>query len=356
MPRWCEPRSCFLRLPGWPTSKSPNSWTCRFGSSRSGASVSIINDWTVWRTNPGAADRALFPPQSIVEIKALACELPRTLGLPFSRLSNADIAREAVVRGIVVSISITTVWRWLDGDAIKPWTHHSWLLPRDPLFAEKAARVLDLYYRLFDSVPLGPDDYVISADEKTSIQARHRKAIGTGLMPHHPRRVEFEYERMGALAYVAAWDVHRAKLFGICERTTGIEVHHKLVDLVMQQEPYRSAHRVFWITDNGSSHRGECSVERLSQWYPNAIQIHTPIHASWLNQIEIFFSILQRKVLTPNDFPDLQTLETAILEFQAFYEKIAKPFKWKYTKDDLKKTLERIAERAATADPLRLVA
>ena len=356
MPRWYEPRSCSLRLPDWITTESPISWTCLARSSQSGASVSIINDWTVWRTNPGAADRALFPPQSSVEIKALACELPRTLGLPFSRLSNADIAREAVVRGIVVSISITTVWRWLDGDAIKPWTHHSWLLPRDPLFAEKAARVLDLYYRLFDSVPLGPDDYVISADEKTSIQARHRKAIGTGLMPHHPRRVEFEYERMGALAYVAAWDVHRAKLFGICERTTGIEVHHKLVDLVMQQEPYRSAHRVFWITDNGSSHRGECSVERLSQWYPNAIQIHTPIHASWLNQIEIFFSILQRKVLTPNDFPDLQTLETAILEFQAFYEKIAKPFKWKYTKDDLKKTLERIAERAATADPLRLVA
>ena len=137
--RWCEPRSCFLRLPGWPTSKSPNSWTCRSGSSRSGASVSITNDWRVWRTNPGAADRALFPPQSIVEIKALACELPRTLGLPFSRLSSTDIVREAVVRGIVVSISITTVWRWLDGDAIKPWTHHSWLLPRDPLFAEKAA-------------------------------------------------------------------------------------------------------------------------------------------------------------------------------------------------------------------------
>ncbi|MCX5872550.1 MAG: transposase [Deltaproteobacteria bacterium] len=260
------------------------------------------------------------------------------------------------MRGIVVSISITTVWRWLHSDAIKPWMHHSWLSPRDPLFGEKAARVLDLYYGFFNGVSLRPDDYVISADEKTSIQARHRKAIGTGPIPHHPRRVEFEYERKGALAYVAAWDVHRAKLFGICERTTGIETHHKLVDLVMQQEPYRSAHRVFWITDNGSSHRGESSVERLSKWYPNAIQIHTPIHASWLNQIEIFFSILQRKVLTPNDFPDLQTLERTILMFQAFYEKIAKPFKWKYTKDDLKKTLMRIAEQAVTADPLRIAA
>jgi len=156
MPRWCEPRSCFLRLLGWPTSKSPNSWTYRCGSSRNGASVSIMNDWTVWRTNRGAADRAHFPPQSIVEIKALACELPSTLGLPFSRLSNTDITREAVVRGIVVSISITTVWRWLHSDAIKPWMHHSWLSPRDPLFGEKAARVLDLYYGFFSGVSLGP--------------------------------------------------------------------------------------------------------------------------------------------------------------------------------------------------------
>lgn len=261
-----------------------------------------------------------------------------------------------MVQGIVLSISVATVWRWLHRDAIKPWRHHSWLFPRDPLFGEKAARVLDLYCRFFDGVPLGPDDYVISSDEKTSIQARHRKAIGTSPLPHCPRRVEFEYARKGALAYVAAWDVHRAKLFGICENMTGIEAYHRLVDLVMQQEPYRSARRVFWITDNGSSHRGESSVERLPQWYPNAIQIHTPIHASWLNQIEIFFSILQRKVLTPNDFPDLQTLEKAILDFQSFYDRIAKPFKWKYTKDDLKKTLARIAELAVVSAPLQMAA
>ncbi len=307
-------------------------------------------------TNRGAGDRALFPPESIVEIKALACELPIRLGLPFSRLSHADIACEAVLRGIVVSISVKTVWRYLHSDAIKPWMHRSWLFPRDPLFVEKAARVLDLYFRLFDAIPLAPDDYVISADEKTSIQARHRKAIGTGPMPAQPRRVEFEYDRKGALAYVCAWDVHRAKLFGICENTTGIVSFHKLVDLVMQQEPYRSAGRVFWITDNGSSHRGETSVQRLCEWYPNAIQIHTPIHASRLNQVEIFFSVLQRKVLTPNDFPDLETLETTILRFQALYNQIAKPFKWKYTKNDLKKTLSKIHAQEALTDCRRLAA
>jgi hypothetical protein len=286
----------------------------------------------------------------MVEIKALVCELPVRLGLPFSRLGSADIAREAVARGIVVAISVTTVWRCLNSDAIRPWKHRSWLFPRDPFFAEKATRVLDLYFRVFEGIPLGPDDYVISSDEKTSIQARHRKLIGVGPLPHEPRRVEFEYERKGALAYLAAWDVHRAKLFGICQKTTGIESYHKLVDLVMEQEPYRSARRVFWITDNGSSHQGQSSVRRLSEWYPNAIQIHTPVHASWLNQIELLFSVLQRKVLTPNDFPDLETLETAILQFQALYSQIGKPFKWKYTKDDLKRTLSRIHAREALID------
>jgi len=307
-------------------------------------------------TNRGADDRALFPPKSIVEIKALACELPVKLGLPFSRLSHAAIACEAVLRGIVVSISVKTVWRYLVSDAIKPWMHQSWLFPRDPLFAGKAARVLDLYFRFFEGSPLGPDDYVISSDEKTSIQARHRKLIGMGPLPHQPRRVEFEYERKGALAYLSAWDVHRAKLFGICQNTTGIDPFHTLVDLVMQQEPYRSARRVFWITDNGSSHRGESSVKRLSQWYPNAVQIHTPVHASWLNQVEIFFSILQRRVLTPNDFPDLESLETTILQFQGIYNQIAKPFKWKYTKDDLKKTLEKIQAQTDIINQVRLAA
>lgn len=307
-------------------------------------------------TNLGADDRALFPPETIVEIKALACELPCKLGLPFSRLGHADIARVAVARCLVVSISVRTIWRYLDSDAIKPWNHRSWLFPRDPAFAEKGARVLDLYFRLFQGEKLGPRDYVISADEKTSIQARQRIAIGTPPMPHETRRVEFEYERHGALAYLAAWDVHRAKLFGICVKTTGIEPYHQLVDLVMQQEPYTSARRVFWITDNGSSHRGETSVQRLLKWYPNAIQIHTPIHASWLNQVEIIFSVLQRKVLTPNEFPSIESLEAAILEFQALYNQVAKPFKWKYTKEDLKKTLEKIQARSENANQLRMAA
>jgi len=112
----------------------------------------------------------------------------------------------------------------------------------------------------------------------------------------------------------------------------------------MKQEPSRSANRVFWITDNGASHRGQTSVKRLTQWHPNAIQVHTPVNASWLNQIEIYFSIVQRKVLTPNDFTNLSSVEHRLLDFQVYYEQIAKPFNWKFTKKDLLKMLGEIEE------------
>ncbi len=297
----------------------------------------------------GAGDPAFFPPQVVVEIKALACELPKERGLPFSRLSHADIAAEAVSRGIVGSISDMTVWRWLSADAIRPWCHRSWIFPRDPNFAAKAAPVLDLYHGVWDGEPLGPDDYVISSDEKTSIQARKRVAPGTPPAAGRRRRVEAEYERMGALAYLAAWDVHRAKIFGLCVPTTGIDYYHKLVDLVMSQEPYRSARRVFWVTDNGSSHRGASSVRRLEQWHPNAIQVHTPVHASWLNQIEIYFSVVQRKVLTPNELTSLADVENQLMAFQSYYENVATPFEWKFTKADLHRLLEKLEQEPASS-------
>ena len=123
-----------------------------------------------------------------IEIKALACELPSESGLPFSRFSHRDIARQAMARGIVALISGTTVWRWLDADAIKPWHYRSWIFPRDKQFAQKAGRVLDLYQGLWEGQPLGPDDYVISADEKTSIQARGRIAAGTATAAGQMRR------------------------------------------------------------------------------------------------------------------------------------------------------------------------
>lgn len=124
------------------------------------------------RARPGRP-RA-FPPELIVEIKALACELPVTLGLPLSRLSVADVARHAERSGLVARISDSTVWRWLHEDAIRPWQHRCWIFPRDPHFQAKAARILDLYARCWQGQALREDEFVISTDEKTSIQARAR--------------------------------------------------------------------------------------------------------------------------------------------------------------------------------------
>ncbi len=144
-------------------------------------------------------------------------------------------------------------------------------------------------------------------------------------------------------AYLTAWDVRRAKLFGRCEPGTGIAPFDRLVAQVMAQDPYRSARRVFWVVDNGSGHRGPKAVERLQRQWPNLIPVFTPVHASWLNQVEIYFSIVQRKVLTPGDFADLAALEAALLGFQARYETVARPFEWTFTRQDLIALLTRLA-------------
>ena len=277
-------------------------------------------------------------------IKALACELPVASGAPLARWPAPDLARAAVEQGIVASISDTTVWRWLSADAIRPWQHRSWIFPRDPDFAAKAGRVLDLYQRRFEGEALGRGDFVVCADEKTSIQARLRSHPTVPPAPARRMRVEHEYERGGALAYLAAWDVHRAKLFGRCETSGGIAPFGRLVEQVMTAEPYASAERVFWVVDNGSSHRGRTSMDRLQGAWSNLLLVHLPVHASWLNQIEIYFSVVQRKVLTPNDFADLAEVETRLLDFQDHYEQIAQPFEWKFTSADLHALLAKLQQ------------
>ena len=286
-----------------------------------------------------AADRA--------EAVALACALPAESGVPLSKWSGPDLARELAARcGLAVSAS--TIGRRLAGDALKPWQHRSWISVRDPDFAAKAARVLDLYAGIWDGQPPGENDYVICADEKTSIQARCR--CHPTLPPGKARamRVEHEYDRGGALAYLAAWDVRRGQVTGRCEDTTGIAPFARLVAQVMTTEPYASADRVFWIVDNGSSHRGEASVQRMAQAWPTAQLIHLPAHASWLDQAEIYFSVVQRKVLTPNDFTSLDQIRERLAAFETRYNAIARPFDWKFTRAGLSDLLRRIDAHAKT--------
>ena len=284
-------------------------------------------------------------------MKALAGELPARREQPLSRSSTADLVRSIDAQAGAPALSASTIWRILDTDALKPWQHRSWITPRDPQFAAKAGRVLDLYAGRWAGRPLDPADCVVSADEQTSIQARVRCAATTPPLPGQPMRVEHEYDRGGALAYLAAWDVRRGGAIGRCDTTTGIGPFGQLVDQVMAQEPYRSAPRVFWVVDNGSSHRGAAAVDRLQRRHPNLIRVHLPTHASWRNQIEIFCSIVQRKVLTPNDFPDLAAVARRLLAFEALYNDTAVPFHWRFTRQHLEARLAALADLSPPPAP-----
>src|SRR5438045_6926244 len=179
----------------WTTARSPRAWTRGARWSASGASASSRSDWRASKREPARVALGSFPPELTVEIKALACELPANLGLPLSRLSVADVARHAERSGLVARISDSTVWRWLHEDAIRPWQHRCWIFPRDPDFAAKAGRLLDLYEGVWQDQPLREDEFVLSADEKTSIQARARIHASEPPRPHHAMKVDHEYER-----------------------------------------------------------------------------------------------------------------------------------------------------------------
>jgi DDE superfamily endonuclease len=261
-----------------------------------------------------------------------------------SRLSLADVTTRAR-NALGTPISRSTVWRILATDAIKPWRYKYWIFPRDPHFAEKAGPILDLYAGLWQGQPLGPKDHILSADEKTSIQARRRCHPSLPPAPRRPAYIENEYERGGALQYLAVWDVRRGYVMGRCEPTTGIAPFGRLVKQVLAEEPYRSGERLFWIVDNGSSHRGEAAKKRLRQIDSRIIVVHTPVHASWLNQVEIYFSIIQRKVLTPNDFADLEAIRLRLALYEELSNQHPTPFQWKFDRTKLAALLAKIEAR-----------
>jgi transposase len=176
------------------------------------------------------------------EVKAIACSSPsEDKDLALARWSVPEIAHQAVAEGTVEAISRWTVARWLARDLVKPWRTRSWISPRAPDFAERGGTVLDLYQRLWAGRDLGDNEYVISADEKPGIQVLRRGAPVKSLMPGGPRRVEFDYIRGGILAYLAAMDVGSGQVMGITDPTTGITPFTRLIDLVMGEEPYKSA-------------------------------------------------------------------------------------------------------------------
>jgi transposase len=282
-------------------------------------------------------------------VVALACQLPAATGVPLSRWTGPELLTEVIQATPQEKLSASSVLRILAEHPVKPWQYQSWISPRDPDFDAKAAVILDLYQGLYQGTRLQPGDRILSVDAKPSIQARGRCRPTAPAARGRPVRVEHEYVRHGALALLAALDVRTGKVFAATPGTTGIAPFMDLIGQVMSRPEYKEAPRVFVIVDNGSDHRGETAASRLRDAHPNAIMIHTPVHASWLNQIEIVFSVIQKKVLTPNDFPGLGTLSYALLAFVNRYNRTARPFNWKFTADDLTALLHRISQREQAA-------
>src|SRR6202040_4217547 len=227
--------------------------------------------------------------------------------------------------------------------------------PRDPDFEAKAKVVVDLYQGCYQGEPLGPGDRILSFDAKPQINARRRLHPPLPAAPGRPVRYEHEYRRQGSLALLAGLDVHTGKVFASTPLTTGIKPFMDLAGQVMNRPEYKEAPRVFVIVDNGSDHRGQAAARRLRDAYPNAIMIHTPVHASWLNQVEIVFSIVQKKVISPSNFTSTNQLAATLLAFIDRYNQTARPFNWKFTAADLARLLDKISAREhAAQNPAKL--
>lgn len=312
----------------------------RFLECRTAGAVAALRDL------PRSGRPPTYSATARVQVIAIVCETLHHHELPLSRFAMRDLLPIIRREGDLPQLSTSTLQRILDENALKPWRYRYWLYPRDPKFLLKACLVLNLYARVWDDSPLGPDDYVISADEKT-IQVLQRCHAGQAAAPGYPQRVEFEYVRHGTVAYHAAWDVLRGRIFGRVATNTCIATFNELVDLVMQQEPYRSAARVFWVVDGGSAHHPNTFPARLKARYPNAMAVALPTHSSWLNQIELYFSIVQRKVLTPLDVRDEVHLTQRLLNFQHYYQRSARPFNWTFTSQALRARLEELKDYAS---------
>lgn len=327
-------------------------------------SVDTVRKWRGRFAARGLAGLADLPrsgrPRRISELTraavvALACQLPATTGVPLSRWTGPELLAEIIKAGTGGELSVSSVLRILAEHPVKPWQYQSWISPRAPDFAARASVILDLYQGFYRGRRLRPGDRIVSVDAKPSIQARGRCCPTAPAARGKPVRAEHEYVRHGALALLAALDVHTGTVFAAAPAATGITPFMDLMSQVMSLPEYKDAPRVFVIVDNGSDHRGQAAVRRLRDAWPNAIMIHTPVHASWLNQAEIFFSIVQKKVLTPNDFASLDELAGTLLAFVDRYNQSARPFNWKFTAADLARLLDKIsAHEHAAEEPAEL--
>ena len=315
---------------------------------RLGMHQNAIRKWRkIWCAGPfrltdslGRGRKPRLSPSVVIEVKAAACDNAeaRTKGL--SHYSIRDLAGVLRDKLSLVKLAPSTVWSILDQDAIKPWQYRSWISRRDPEFSKYADVVLDLYQGIYMGQPLRERDFVFSGDEKPGLLLRTRCNATQQPAPGMPGLIEFEYRRHGTAALLALLEIGSGQVFHETVAKSGIEPFMKLIEKMLENELYRNAEKLYFIVDNGSSHARQRFQERLNERfpiekYPQMIAVHTPKHASWLNQVELFFSIVGRKALKHVECRNRQEMFDHINRFITRYNENASPFNWRFTKDDL---------------------
>ena len=295
-----------------------------YGTSASGHNDSGPTGSPAFVTSPDPAVSRSFPPAVALHTVKMACERPDDRGRSLSFWDCRELARQLADEGVVPSISPDTVRRILEHHHLKPWRHHLWLspkVPRDEAFAAAVQEIADLYTR-----PLGADEVVLCADEKTSLQPRPRKSPTLAAQPKRPVRVEHEYGRCGALNLFAAFDTRTGKVYGMtAERKRQAEFIAFLEQL--DRKIPATIKAVHIVLDNLRMHKGK-QVQAWLAKHPRFVFHHPPVHCSWMNQVEQWFSILQRKRLRIADFADKAALAERLQAFITEWNQVAHPFKW----------------------------
>lgn len=298
-----------------------------------------------WTICPDRARRSVFPPEVRAQATALACSLPKEETVTLSRWSLAEIVKRLLALQIVSAISVSTVCRWFRADKLKPWRFHNWQHILDPQkFLERARPVLEVYEKAVELLHNGI--WAVCVDEKTSIQARQLEQEPAPIKCGQPVHVAPRYKRQGALQLFAGLSVADGYKYGqTSERKRFVDFQAFLLQIIFPEALRRKVHTLILILDNGTTH----APKQLENWLQEQVCLHNwpltikvlwlPTNASWLDQIEIWFSVLQRKLLTPNHFHDLTELTQSIMEFIRCENLSPKPIRWTYTAQKLETKL-----------------
>ena len=330
-------------IPNGPTKRSRTRLAVPTERSASGGAVGSRHN--VWTISPDRELPNVFPPEVRAQATALACSLPKEQGRKLSRWSLGEIAAQLVALGLVVGIAASTIGRWFAAEKLKPWRYHPWQHILDPqAFLERARPVLEVYQKAQELLRQGI--WAVCVDEKTSIQARRREQTSRPAQPGKPLLTSPRYQRQGALHLFAGLSVADGQKVGqTFERKRFVDFQAFLLESIIPEALRRGVHTLKLILDNGTTH----APKRLEGWLEEQIRVNglalkievlwLPVNASWLDQIEIWFSVLQRKLLQPNDFENLAQLAEAILEFIRCGNRTAKPIRWSYTVEKLERKL-----------------